>query len=359
VEIPTTTTSGAELGVTPLRLRSNQPPRFYRGGRAIADFRGIPASGDHLPEDWVASTTTLNGEERLGLSALPGGTLLRDAVAAAPESWLGAEHTRRFGADPALLVKLLDAGERLPVHCHPDDAFARSHLGCRFGKTESWVVLATRSPSAAVHLGFRQEVGMDLLAGWVEQQDVGAMLGALRRMEVRPGDAVLVPAGIPHSIGEGVFVVELQEPTDLSVLMERDGFGIPSSHGHLGLGYAAALECVDRSGWDADRLSTLRRRAGEGRPSGPGVELLLPSEADRFFRAQRIVPRPEVRLEASFAVLVIINGSGTLHTESGPSLELVRGDTAVVPFAAGALTLRGGLELVRCLPPAPEESADG
>ena len=50
----------------------------------------------------------------------------------------------RFGTSTGLLVKLLDAAERLPVHAHPDRAFAREAFDSPFGKTEAWIVLDTR-----------------------------------------------------------------------------------------------------------------------------------------------------------------------------------------------------------------------
>src|SRR5262249_13733802 len=151
-------------------------------------------------------------EANAGLTHLEDGRTLRDAVAADPEAWLGPAHAARFGADPALLVKLLDAGERLPVHCHPDRAFSRRHLDCPYGKPEAWVVLEARGDEPTVRLGFRFDVDAATLAGWVAAQETGTLLAALHAVRVRPGDAVLVPAGLPHAIGEGVFVVELQEP---------------------------------------------------------------------------------------------------------------------------------------------------
>ena len=335
-----------------LLLDANQPPRFYRGGAIIAAFRHRPVEDDHRPEDWVGSTTTLFGQDDLGLSRLPGGEVLRAAIVEDPEGWLGPRHVRRFGANPALLVKLLDAGQRLPVHCHPDDEFASRHLDCPFGKTESWVIVETRTSDPAVHLGFRGDVDAETLAGWVRRQEVEPMLSALHRLPVKPGDAVLVPAGIPHAIGEGVFLVELQQPTDLSVLLEWGGFGIDGARdGHLSLGYEVALSCVDRSGWGAERLAALRGERGCGRSLGPGIELALPEQADRFFRAQRVRPDPEARLAPSFAVLIVIAGNGSLETETGGVIALDRGDTVVVPFGAGTQVLRGGLEVIRCLPP--------
>ncbi|HEV7184930.1 MAG TPA: carbohydrate kinase, partial [Leifsonia sp.] len=113
----------------PLILSTNRPAaRFYAGGAQIDAFRSLPAGDDHTPEDWVASTTPVRGQAPAGLSILPDGTLLLDAVIQDPEGWLGADHVARWGPDAMILVKLLDAGQRLPVHAHPDDAFAAAEL---------------------------------------------------------------------------------------------------------------------------------------------------------------------------------------------------------------------------------------
>lgn len=333
----------------PVVLGPNQSERFYRGGERIAAFRGLPVPGEHYPEDWVGSTTTLFGQDELGLSRVPTGELLRDLVTADPEGWLGPEHAAAFGASTGLLVKLLDAGQRLPVHSHPDRAFARRHLSCPYGKTEAWVVLETAGSGATVHLGFADDVAPDQLARWVRDQDGDAMLAAMHALPVAPGDGVLVPAGLPHAIGEGVLLVELQEPTDFSVLMQWEGFALDGpAEGHLGLGFDLALACVDRRGWALDALAELRGRD----PGGTGVSAPLPSAAEPFFRAERLRPSPELRLDAGFAVLVVVDGSGALVPPDGSALPLSRGATVLVPHGAGDTVLRGDVHVLRCRPPA-------
>jgi mannose-6-phosphate isomerase len=321
----------------PLILPPNQFHRFYAGGARIDALRGAPAGEEGRPEDWIGSTTTAFGEESEGLSRVADGRLVRDLVDADPEALLGPEHVGRFGADPGLLVKLLDAGERLPVHVHPGRDFARSHLGSRWGKTEAWLILDAE-PGASVHVGLREPIDAATLRRWVDDQDAGEMLAALHELPVRAGDAILVPAGTLHAIGAGILLLELQEPTDLSVLVEWRRFGVNSGAEHLELGWSEALAAADRTPADPAAFT-----AAPGR--------LLPQAADPYFRAERL--RNGAECEPSFAVLVALAGAATLHTERGGKLALIAGTTALVPYAAGTTILTGDLEAIRCLPPDP------
>ncbi|QWF82783.1 class I mannose-6-phosphate isomerase [Amycolatopsis sp. CA-230715] len=339
----------------PVRLPANQPPQFYRGGDAIAALRGASSSEKKFgPEDWVGSTTTLFGQDTNGLTRLPSGEWLRDAVRAAPESWLGAKHVAAFADSTGLLVKLLDAGQRLPVHFHPSNSFAREHFDSHFGKSEAWIVIGTYGDDPRVYPGFRETVAEKTVQDWVRDQDTGAMLGALNSVAVSPGDTVYIPSGLPHAIGEGVFVVELQQPTDFSLTIEWRNFLDSPEKGHLGLGFDTALRALDTSGWDEDRLGGIvKRTAGD---SSSTVDLLA-AGSEEFFRADQLRPDGPLALDPSFAVLVVLEGSGTLRTEHGGETALSKGDTFVVPHAAGQAELSGDLTVIRCRPPAPERSS--
>jgi mannose-6-phosphate isomerase len=339
--------------VSPVELAPNQLHHYYHGGEAIASFRGIPSTDDHAPEDWVGSTATMFGANGAGLSVLPDGRLLRDAIAADPVAYLGPAHVARYGADPALLVKLLDAGERLPVHFHPDQAFARSRLGLAHGKTEAWVIVETRGKRPTVWLGFREDVHLDVLAGWVDRQERAIMLDALNELTVGPGDCIFVPAGLPHAIGEGIFLVELQEPSDLSVLLEWTGFEVDGTRdGHLGLGFDVALEGARLTAVRGNELKELKRQTTAAPESRPGARTLHPSAASSFFGAERLRPAPAVSLEPAFSILVVVDGDGRLETEGG-TVTLLRGESLLVPHAAGPGELTGSVDVIRCLPPAP------
>jgi mannose-6-phosphate isomerase len=327
----------------PIVLGPNMPAMFYRGAGRIDRLRGTTGHEDR-PEDWIASVTSRFGSATDGKTTLPDGTLLADAVAADPKAWLGAEHVAKYGSDTGLLVKLLDAGQRLPVHVHPDRSFAAEHLASPHGKTEAWVILEAEG-DAAVHLGFSRDVTTDEVNGWAREQDIAAMLAATNRIPVRPGDTVLCPAGTPHAISEGILIVELQEPADLSIMLEWSTFGLSEDDATLGLPLEEALSCINRHAYPAERVKEL-----QGRPLNSGTGSLLPGEADAFFVAERVDAQASRHLSQSYSVLVFTGGRGQLATEDGSSLPVGRGSVVAVPHSAGPAVLSGDLEGVRCLP---------
>jgi mannose-6-phosphate isomerase len=336
----------------PIALDANQPQTFYMGGGRISRFRGVPEPYvPPRPEDWVASTTARFGHASEGMTRLADGTLLRDLIERDPVGWLGEEHIARHGGEPGLLVKLLDSGQRLPVHAHPDRQFALEHLGSRYGKTEAWIILEA-ADGAVVHLGFDRDITAEELGSWVTGQDVGALLSATNRLPVAAGDTILCPAGLPHAIGEGILLVELQEPTDFSMLLEWRGFDVDPANATLGLSVDEALGCIDRRACAPERLEALRgTRVDALVATTKSSGCLLPHEADPFFVAEQVAAGEHDAMAAAFAVLVITSGSGSLETEAGSAIAVSRGDTVVVPFGAGVSRLTGDVSAVRCRPP--------
>lgn len=336
--------------LAPLLLGPNQPAdRPYRGGAGIARFRGTPQPSPFTPEDFVASTTEVHAGGGVGLTVRPEGGTLRDAVRADPIAYLGEDHVRRFGSDPMLLVKLLDTAERLFVHYHPDDAFARAHLGSPVGKTEAWVVVDVQGGgTGTASLGFSRDVSETEVAQWFRGQDADDMLGAMNAVELGRGDTLLVPAGLAHAIGPGLTLVELQQPTDLSLLLEYDGYdGLTINDALLGLDLDTAIAGLHRRAVGPEQLEVLAGRRG----AAP-FETLFPAQADAFFSAERMHIDGTATLDPGFAVLVVLDGSGTLASAGG-SLPLASGSTALTMHGSGPVELTGSLALIRCRPPRP------
>ena len=326
----------SQSSTTPAKLPSNQFDHFYRGGNRIGALRHGPG-GPMRPEEWIGSITTRFGEAEQGLSRLADGTLLRDAIKADADGWLGADHVKNFGLSTEILVKLLDPDQRLPVHFHPNKKFAKQHLALDHGKTEAWIILEAPAGSG-VGLGFDQVHTKSDVQSMIKARDSRALIESLTRIEVSVGDAILVPAGTPHAIDEGIFVLELQEPTDLSVLLEWEGFDVDGEvDGHLGLGFDTVLDALDYQPLGASRISELVTRGGL---SAKATQSLFTSAADTFFRAHMITGDSS-SIDAGFGILLILEGSGEIQFENAPTIAVKRGDAVLIPWSAGASHLVG------------------
>ena len=310
--------SGRQVRLNPAmnlaRVRPTRVYRFYRGGALIDRLRGEPEQDGDRPEDWIASVVAANNpgrdEPEAGLTRLEAGALLRDVIRERPAHW----------GTPNVLVKLLDPVERLPVHAHPDREFARVHLGSDYGKTEAWLIVATRDGEAEVWLGLQEDVEPARYRAWIEEQDTDALLSSLHHLVVRPGDVVFVPAGVPHAIGGGALIVELQEPTDFSILCEWKGFPVDPADAHLGLGWDVALEAL--------RLDAYEPQLGM--PAGGGG--VLPASTST--RSRR----------AGSRVLLVLEGEGSIDGRPARA-----GDAFAMPAAAQPFDVHGDLRILRCI----------
>lgn len=287
------------------------------------------------PEEWIGSTTTRFGELVTGLSKLSDGRLLKDAVNTDPIAWLGQKHVERFGVSTEVLVKLLDPDQRLPVHYHPDQNFAKEKLQLNHGKTEAWIILEAPA-GARVGVGFKRQMDKSEVADLVKAHNSEALLDSLVFKEVKPGDAVFVPAGVVHAIEAGIFILEIQEPTDLSILLEWDGLAVDGDkEGHLNLGFEMAL--------DALRLSPLTKAEREEIFTGfnsfsPKSQPIFRAVANPFFRADYLTG-DDKRIEAGFGIFLCLSGEGELVFANSENLSVRSGDAIVIPFTAGSFTI--------------------
>ncbi|BDA77406.1 mannose-6-phosphate isomerase [Leptospira kobayashii] len=109
-----------------------------------------------------------------------------------------------------LLVKIIDAREKLSVQVHPDDAYAEKYDPVSSGKKECWLVLAAE-PGAELVVGFEKDTDKQTYAELVKKNQAEEVL---RRWEVKPGDVFLLNPGTIHAIGAGVVLLEVQQSSD-------------------------------------------------------------------------------------------------------------------------------------------------
>ena len=359
----------ADIVRSPIPLVSNRVWRMYRGGAMIARLEGEAGGKDtEFPEDWVGSTVQARNpgshyRQGEGLALIASGSgdpvTLKSVIESYPEEMLGPSHVREFGTNAALLVKILDAAVRLMIHAHPSKAFASEHLGSCFGKTEAWFVLDTRpdADDPCVLIAFREEVSRARYRAMLDVQDVASMIGVMNRVPVKAGDVVYVRAGLPHAIGAGVFMVELQEPTDYSIMLERSApnYMFRPGESFLGLDESLALSVIDHRVYsieDVRREFLIRprviRREGESTESE-----LLGYGTTECFAGRTLEVRGSLSGDTGgrYFLLIVLRGEGSM-SHAGGETPLRRGMQVFVPASVGGheFVTRGGMTMFKSLP---------
>ncbi len=352
----------------PLLLDNPRAWRTYLGGRLLDALHGNPAGEDsHFPEEWILSVVAARnaGREHLteeGLSRLAEtGATLKQMIEADPAALLGSAHAARSGAELGVLVKLIDSAERLAVQVHPNRQKAMELFSSPYGKTECWHILGGREIDGQkpyVYLGFREGITREIWKKLFERQDIQGMLGCLYRYEVNPGNTILIEGGVPHAIGAGCFLAEIQEPTDYTIRVERttpSGYQVADSMCHQGLGFETMFECFDytpmtrsqvQSRWFIPAI-TLRQGAGGS------VKTLIGYNSTPFFRMDEIRVNQTLTVDGGerFSGLYVLEGQGTMAA-NGRSAPVKKAQQYFVPAGAGSLTFtaepENPLRLLHC-----------
>ena len=114
-----------------------------------------------------------------------------------------------------VLTKIITAHDWLSVQVHPDDAYAQRVEHQPNGKTECWYVFSAE-PGAELVLGWSRDTSR---AEYEARVADGTLGDILRRIPVKAGDTIYIPAGMVHAIGAGVVLFETQQASDLTYRM--------------------------------------------------------------------------------------------------------------------------------------------
>ena len=352
-----------------LFLGPNRVWRTYPGGKRLDRMEGKTDPEDsHFPEDWIGSTTQAVNkgrehltEEGLAKVTVGGETMtLKSLCEQYPDQLLGADHVAKYGPVTQFLLKFLDSAIRLHIQCHPTIPFAQQHLNSNSGKTEAYVILGIRDEvqDPYIYMGFQHPPVPEEFKRIIEEQDIDAMLACFDKIPIKPGDVFMVPGGMPHAIGEGVFMIEIMEPTDFAVRIEfeRGGYVLPDESRFMNRGIDFAISMFN---FDPTPVEALKERyfcsprvlEAQDRST---EYALVDEEKTPCFRVNRICVKGQYTKKAdSFYIGIVSGGSGTI-TIGDESWPVGEGTRFFIPFHTDAVRFESGdgMEITAAFPPA-------
>ena len=294
------------------------------GGTLMREVLGReqPATAAPIGESWEVSDRP-DADSTVRNGALAGCTLHELLMHYGTALVGGTARPERF----PLLVKLIDAGERLSLQVHPDEIACRSLPGAE-PKTEMWYIIAARR-GACILAGLEPRATLVQTKALLDSPEVEQVL---RRHPSVPGDGYFIPAGTLHAIGAGNLILEIQQNSDTTYRLSDwgrvDAQGRPRElHVEQGL---ASVHFTDRSN---PRIAGAADTARHNRKF-PLVKQCRHFSVDDLRLAD--VWHDTTASGGGFHLLSCVGTPVAVKLNSGAETELKAGETALVPFACGA-----------------------
>ena len=309
----------------PLFLSGVTKSPIWGGTRLPREWNKCAPDGSIVGESWELTvreqemSTVQNGT----LSGMTIGELLQSNA----ETLMGK--STMTGGEFPLLVKFIDAADRLSVQVHPDDSYAARVENDR-GKTEMWYIVDA-DEDAEIICGLAD--GIDNVA-FCELLQKGELMSALKTQKVHAGETYFIPAGLPHAIGKGILIAEIQQNCDLTYrVYDYDRRGADGSLRQLHIDKACdVIRPFSDNEIDAIRYS-------RGLPASRDAVL-----ADcEYFRVEKLDLHENTHTlhkNDYLRHLLITRGDGIIECD-GLVYPFQRGDSILLPASLEKITLQG------------------
>lgn len=303
----------------PFKFKSIYKELVWGGNQLQLLFnRNLPS--DKVGESWDICTHK-NGTSVVANGNLAGKTL-QELLEIYPAQIVGTKASKS-GRFP-LLIKWIDANDKLSIQVHPADDYAYRVEG-EPGKTEAWYIM-TAKDNARIVYGLAENMSRERFTAAIDAGNVG---DTLRYVPVKTGDMIFVPAGLVHALLEGVVVCEVQQNSDTTYRV-YDYDRIDTAGKSRELHINKALDVIDFK-------------------TQPSTDFSKRKIECKYFSMEEIElnGRQQERTAGQFIAYCVISGRGGISYRDLRE-ELYLGDSVLVPACLEEIVLEGdGLRLLK------------
>jgi len=306
---------------------------YIWGGRYFEKFDRVLPEGI-LAESWELSCHK-NGVSIVANGELEGKTL-PEVVKGDSKNILGTKFPLDCDELP-LLIKFIDANDRLSVQVHPDDNYAAVYEG-GLGKNEMWYIMDVK-PGAKLVAGLKAGVTKEIFAKAIKENRIEE---CLLEVEVKPGDVINIPAGLVHAIGAGIVIAEIQQTSDTTYRV-FDYNRVDSK----GVGRPLHLEKA---------LDVINFEAGPRKVKCEGINVKINDKcnktvylANKYFACECYEVKGSFTEKcdgSKFNVFICLEGDGKIETEN-IAVSFKAGETVLIPAAIGGYKVDGQFKALK------------
>lgn len=224
-----------------------------------------------------------------------------------------------------LLIKILDANDKLSIQVHPDDEYALE-VENDLGKTECWYVLKAE-PKATIIKGHNALSKTEFLARLTDND-----LSLFKYVNVKKGDFHLIKSRTVHAINEGILIYEIQQSSDSTYrLYDYNRLNPDGSLRELHL--EKAIDVIDFPEKDNQ----------EDKKVDKTIEYNLSHLTDNdYFKVKHldVFTTYEMRNE-TYQLVTVLDGRGHVNNEA-----IKKGDSFIITYDTRTVRFSGDLELI-------------
>lgn len=294
------------------------------GGKRITALKEFGEAIDHIGESWEISG--LKDSESSVADGIYKGYTVGQMITLFKEDLLGKRNYQLYGNQFPLLVKFLDVNADLSIQVHPNDEQARAR-GYERGKTEIWYVVDA-IPGAKLVSGLKEVLKPD---GFQKSIDDGTICDFLHHVSVSKGDSYFIPAGHIHAAGAGVFLIEIQQTSNITYRIFD--YNRPDINGQLReLHIEEAKSVVNMSSVNDHKISY--QPAWNKRVELKRCDYFTTSVYE-MNQSQSV----DYSSLDSFVVWIAFEGSAVLTDNDGNSTHLRAGESVLIPAIASEINV--------------------
>ncbi|MCX7951033.1 MAG: mannose-6-phosphate isomerase, class I [Clostridiales bacterium] len=260
------------------------------------------------------------------------GKTLKEVIDIHKTDLLGTK-TLKYDRFP-ILIKYIDANDRLSVQVHPNDEYALKNEG-DFGKTEVWYIVDAKE-NAKLIFGVKEGTTKDDFKTALKNKNLEE---CLNYVNVKKGDVIFIPSGTVHAILDGIVIAEIQQNSDTTYRV-YDWNRVDKNGNPRELHVEKALDVIDFN------MSGKVHMPNHEKANGYSFANITKCQ---YFNVDKIVVN-EIYEDStngeSFFIFMCIEGSGTLIYDN-KEYKITTGKTFMIPAKENTFEIKGQVKLLK------------
>jgi mannose-6-phosphate isomerase len=303
---------------------------YIWGGKKLKSAYNKQTNLDIIAESWELSC------HKDGESIIKNGTYQDETLSKVlldNKSFLG-KNCEGFSKFP-LLIKLIDANDKLSIQVHPNDDYANRFENGEYGKTEVWYIVDATEHAKLIY-GFNKNLTKDEFKTAILNNTLSEVVNFV---PVKKGDVFFIPAGLVHAICEGILICEIQQNSNTTYRV-YDWGRVDANGNARDLHIDKAIDVSKLEGETKTDFSLCENKLGDN-------TVATISECD-YFKAYKYTILKEITLncdESSFHTITFLEGKGQVKNGENV-LFFKKGTTLFIPANTGDYSIFGKCEFI-------------